>query len=108
MIRYKDNPENSAPKDYDEKVLHAELEIKNSFLYFSDSFPNQPVKQGDQVSINIGFDSEEELNRVYDVLKEDADISMALEDTFGGAKFASLVDKYGVAWSMNYQYPLKE
>ncbi|MBI9012530.1 MAG: VOC family protein [Clostridiales bacterium] len=107
MMRFDENPEMSVDDDYKNKILHAELKIGKHFLYFSDAFPGQPVRKGDQVSTLIEFDTIEEIERVYKELSEDVEIFMPIADTFWNSRFASFVDKYGIGWSLNYQYPEK-
>lgn len=108
IMRYKENPDGDTPVEYEDKVLHAELDVKGETLYFSDCFPGSEVKKGDQISINISIDTLEEIESVYNKLKVKGKIIMPLEDTFWGAKFASLIDQYDISWSLNYQYPEKE
>lgn len=107
MMRFEENPEMTVEDDYKDKILHAELKIANQILYFSDSFPGQKVNKGDQISLNINFESIEELERVYKGLSKGVEIFMPLADTFWNARFASFVDKFGIGWSLNYQYPEK-
>ena len=104
-MRFSENPEMEVSDAYKDKILHSELRVHDESIYFSDCFPEQKVSKGDQVSINIGFDSLEEIERVYKVLSDGVEVFMPLADTFWNAKFASFVDKFGIAWSLNYQYP---
>jgi len=108
IMRYSDNPDAPAPEYYKDKILHATIKLGEAYIYLSDTFPGQMVKKGDQVSINIGFDSLEAIDRVYQAMKDESTVTMELQDTFWNARFAALVDKYGVSWSFNYQYPDKK
>lgn len=105
IMRYSEDEKTPAPEGYENKILHSELDIDGAILYLSDGAKGEVVGRGDQVSISIAFDSLEAIDRVYNLMKVEGKVYMPLEDTFWGAKFASLVDKYGVSWSMNYQYP---
>lgn len=105
IMRYSENPEMKVEDDYKDKVLHAELNVNGELMYFSDPFPGEPVSKGDQISVNIAFDSLEEIERVYKELSEGCDVFMPIADTFWGSRFASFVDKYGIGWSLNYAYP---
>ncbi len=103
IMRYGDGPEemltDSSVKD---KILHATMMYgDDQLLYFCDNL-EEPLGPGN-VSINLMIQSEEEIKRVYEFLFRDAQkITQPLQDTFWNAKFASLIDKYGVYWSMNY------
>ena len=48
------------------------------------------------------MESEEELNRLYDALKEDGGIRFELKKTEWGALHAVVEDKHSVVWSLNY------
>lgn len=107
IMRFSDHPEIPVPDDYVNNILHAELLIKDAYMYFSDTFPGTKVSKGDQISVLIEFDTLEEIERVYAELSNGLDVFMPIEDTFWNARFASLVDKYGISWSLNYAYPDK-
>lgn len=93
---------------FGEYIVHAHLEADEMDLFFSDSY--KPVTYGDSVSITLIFDTEEEIDRVFAAFKKDAKhIDMELEEVYWGAKFASLTDKYGIYWLLNFQrVPLVE
>ncbi|WP_206528072.1 VOC family protein [Marinitoga sp. 38H-ov] len=88
------------PEEKLEKIMHWELKIKDQILYFSDY---AEVVEGNMVFLNINCESEEEIINIYEKLSEGGKIYMELQDTFWGAKFATLIDKYGINWSLNYQ-----
>lgn len=89
-----------AIKDF---VLHGEVRVGELVIYFSDS--PKPVAQGDNVTLLLDFASEAEIDRCYAALSPGSTIDMALGNTFWGAKYANVKDKFGVSWQLNYQYP---
>lgn len=105
-MRYSDNPDFPVSEDYKNKIMHAQLNIDNNLIYVSDIGENATVDFGNHIAINIEFDSVDQIENAYTQLKEEAkEVSMELQDTFWNAKFASLTDKYGIGWSLNYSYP---
>jgi PhnB protein len=46
-----------------------------------------------------------ELDEKFAKLAEGGKITMPVEDTFWGARFGMLTDKFGVHWMFNYDYP---
>jgi PhnB protein len=63
---------------------------------------------GSTVSLSLNSTSLEEQQRVFDVLARDAqEVTMPLQDTFWGARFGMLTDKFGIKWVFNYDYPVK-
>lgn len=103
IMRYKDQPSPDLKEEYKEMVLHAELKTIGGIFYISDSVGVNEVKIGNNIQININCDSEHELRRIFKLLSEGGLVDMELQDTFWGAIYGSLTDKFGVSWSMNYQ-----
>lgn len=68
----------------------------------SDSFPGSGVEVGNNISLALEFESEEEIQNVYDRFSQDGTVLMELQDTFWGAKYAKVKDPYGVIWDLNY------
>ncbi|MFT0803065.1 VOC family protein [Bacillus swezeyi] len=88
-------------KGQEGKYSHAELHLGDSIIHFSDVFGK--VTKGDNVSITLECESEEEIRRVYDALKNGGHAALELQKTFWGALHANVTDKYGVRWLLNYQ-----
>jgi PhnB protein len=100
--RFKDAPDMGGSSEYGEKIMHAQLQIQDTMLYLSDTYEGGMISQGSRIALNINFDSAEEQRRIYDALKEGGVIEMELAETFWNAIFASVIDKFGIPWSLNY------
>lgn len=88
-----------------DKILHGELKVSENFvLYFSDSFSETEILQGNNYSIHIRCESIEEIEETFNKLKVGGYVTMDLQDTFWHARFGSLTDKYGFHWNLNYSY----
>lgn len=98
--RYKDGPVESS-EEYKNKILHASLSFDDQVIYFSDMFEGQKVTNGNRISLNLEFGDEEKQEAFYKKLSEEGDIRMPLQDTFWGAKYGSVVDKFGIHWGLN-------
>lgn len=105
VMRYKDQPPPDMPAEFWDKIMHAEMIVEGGMFYVSDAVGPNQVSLGNNVQINLNVDSEVQLRWVYDHLSDGARINMELQDTFWGAKFAMLTDRFGVSWSLNYQKP---
>jgi len=105
VMRYKDQPPPDMPAEFLDKIMHAEMIVEGGMFYVSDAVGPNQVSPGNNVQINLNVDSEVQLRWVYDHLSDGARINMELQDTFWGAKFAMLTDRFGVSWSLNYQKP---
>ena len=85
-----------------ESVLHSELRNGNLILMGSDMVPEQGLIKGNSVSLMLHCKSEEELEDSFKKLSEGGIVSQALDDTFWGARFGHLTDKYGNHWLLNF------
>jgi len=88
-------------------ILHASLPIGDNYVLMASDCPSSfgGVIQGDALSISIGADSEDEATRIFNGLSEGGTVKMPLQKTFWGAFFGMFVDKFGVNWMVNYDYP---
>jgi len=59
-----------------------------------------PAPPSSTIALSIGLDSIEEQNRVWDKLSAGGTIRMALHETFWGARFGMLTDKFGIDWML--------
>ena len=87
------------------RVMHARLENGSAVLMASDTMPGMPFVQGTNFSINIDCDSVEELQRYFTALSAGGKVTLPLQDTFWGARFGMLTDKFGVHWMFNCELP---
>lgn len=113
--RYKDMPKSSEKETCggqiseidSEKVLHVALPVgKGNVLMGSDcpeSFRDTFIV-GNNYSISLNTDSEEETERLFNALSKGGQVKMPLEKTFWNAYFGMFTDKFGVNWMVNYDY----
>lgn len=99
----------SSPMDVPDEaknyIMHAILTSNGVTLMASDTMPNQAVTNGNSVSLSINCQSTDEINHLFNSLSDGGQITMPLEDTFWGARFGMLTDKFGTCWMFNYDYP---
>ena len=89
------------PPGSERRILHAHLTCKNGELMASDTMPDHPFTQGNNIHISFQCDSVGEIERLFKNFSDGATITMPLADQFWGAKFGMLIDKYGVNWMFN-------
>jgi|LGOV01.1.fsa_nt_gb PhnB protein len=110
IMRFGDVPEEMIPDESSkDKIMHASMIYNgDQLIYFSDVSEEKELIPGN-VNIHFEAESEEEIDRVFEVLsKEATSIEMPLDVTFWEAKFGSLIDKYGIYWSMNFDLKIKQ
>jgi len=89
------------PSEMGAKILHSSLTNDRIVLMASDMLGNKVVT-GNSISLCINCSSDEEVNSFFDHLSKDGNIVEPLHQSFWGAIFGSLIDKYGVTWIFNY------
>lgn len=90
------------PKKMKDFILHATLTRETLLLQGSDMVPQPGLIKGNAVSLSLDCSSEEEIKMVYTKLSAEGKADHPLEDTFLGALFGDLTDKYGNHWILNY------
>tara|TARA_R110000868_G_scaffold304437_16_gene565232 strand:- start:1349 stop:1753 length:405 start_codon:yes stop_codon:yes gene_type:complete len=90
-------------EDYKGKIMHATLEFGDNKIQFSDGAPHKKITPGDNVHLNLNFDNETKMRLTWNKLAAEGSIHMELQDTFWGAIFGQLEDKYGIRWMFNFQ-----
>lgn len=94
-------------EDWKDKVMHATFQAGTLSLMVSDVMPGQEVSGGTNTSLSLNFTDVTSINRVFAALSEGATITMPLEDTFWGARFGMLTDRFGISWMFNHDYEKK-
>ncbi len=91
------------PEEEKNRVMHVTLPIGNTILMGSDtnSLAGE-VKMGENVSISINVDSREEADSIFTGLTDGGVVKMPMTDTFWGAYFGMLIDKFGIHWMINF------
>ncbi|WP_456273417.1 VOC family protein [Bacillus sp. AK031] len=90
------------PPEIDDQVMHARFEKGDLLIMVSDTFPGHEIQTGNNISLVLEFESEEQIQQVYDRLITKGKVHMELQDTFWGAKYAKVEDPYGIIWDLNY------
>ena len=92
---------NECTADSAERVMHARLRLGERSIMASDCPTGQPYDGMRHISLCLSFDSVAEAERIYDVLRQDGEVRMALTPTFWAGAFAMLVDRFGTPWMIN-------
>jgi PhnB protein len=89
------------------RVMHVTLPISaETRLMASDSNSNAgDVLFGNNFSVSIDCSGREEADRFYKALAAGGKEVMPMADTFWGAYFGMLTDKFGINWMINYDRP---
>lgn len=83
-------------------ILHAALINENIVLMGSDMVSQKRLLKGNAVSLMLNCDSERKAKSFYKKLSQGGKQTQPLDDTFWGALFGGLIDKYGNHWLLNF------
>ena len=90
------------PKQMKDCILHSTLAKDTLVLLGSDMVPQSGLVKGNAVSLSLDCSSEEEIKTCYEKLSSGGSADYPLEETFWGALFGGLTDKFGNHWLLNY------
>lgn len=94
----------SAPEDKD-RLIHARLANGPTVIMSSDTMPGMPFHPGNNVWLSLNCDSVDEVQKTYDALGHGGREIMAPHDSFWGARFAMLTDRFGINWMLSHELP---
>jgi len=91
------------PQQMQDKIMHASLKTDGFTIMASDLCDERGVIKGNNVSLLLDCDSEDQIRSVYKKLSVGGKKTHPLEKTFWNALFGDLTDKYSINWMFNYQ-----
>ena len=92
------------PDSEKDKIMHISMPISaETVLMGSDSSEvfGQATVIGNNFTISIFTDTREEADRLFNGLLEGGKVTMPLQETFWGAYYGSLTDRFGINWMVN-------
>ena len=96
------------PPQMKKSILHSTLTRGDLVLMGSDMVDENGLVKGNSVSLMLNCGSEKEIKSCYKNLSKGGTATHPLENTFWGALFGDLVDRFGNHWLLHYQLPQKE
>lgn len=101
MSRFGDAPQMPVSEEHKNNILHGRFTIGESLVMVSDGMHGENYS-GNNISMSIDFSDVEDMKAKFEKLSEDGKITMPVQDTFWGATFGMLTDKYGINWMFNF------
>lgn len=90
-----------APAGYENQVMHSELQAPGIRLMMSDGMPGWPAANGTQITLCLQLDDTAEQDRLFQSLSAGGSVLHPLENTFWGARFGQVTDRFGIQWMLN-------
>src|SRR5262249_61581495 len=88
------------PADWQDKVMHGSLTIGGQTLMAADVAPDQ-YEEPKGFSLSLQIKSTADAERIFHELARGGRGVMQLEETFWGARFCMLIDRFGIPWLIN-------
>lgn len=83
-------------------IMHSMVEADNGLTFMAADTPSHlEYKPGENISISLSGDNEEELRGYWDKLADGGTVSQPLEKAPWGDTFGMLVDQFGIHWMVN-------
>ena len=89
------------PPGMEANILHSVLTNDHIVLMGSDMM-GMGLRPGNSIGLCLQCGSEEEVNSFFHNLSNGGQVKMALHQTFWGATYGELTDKFGFNWMFNY------
>ena len=100
IVRHRDQPNPRLKADWQEKVLHARIEIGTTVLMGAD-IPQAELMRSAYLTLSL--DREEDAEATYALLVDGGEIFMKMEKTGFANRFAMLRDRFGTSWMLLHQ-----
>jgi PhnB protein len=104
LMRFEGSPAEGMSNDK-QKVMHAHFSVAGQVLFMASDSGKEGTPNPGQVHLSINFTDAGQIEKTFEALSDGAKVTMPLQDTFWGATFGMLTDRFGVNWMFNYDKP---
>jgi PhnB protein len=106
MMRFSEAPADlKLPKESKDRIIHAKLTAGSAVLMASDTMPGMEFQHGNNFSVYVDCESEQEIKKLFAAVGKSGKVTMPLQDTFWGAYFGVLTDRFGISWMFSLEKP---
>ena len=102
VVRHGQQPNANVPDGWQDKILHARIEIGGTVLMGADIPTAEPMRS---TYLTLSLDREQEAERLYAILADGGQIFMKMEETPFANRFAMLRDRFGTSWMLLHEEP---
>ena len=83
-------------------IMHGQLNADSGFtLMGADTPPGLETNPGDNITISLSGDDEQELRGYWDKLSQGGTVTVPLEKQMWGDLFGQCTDQFGIPWMVN-------
>lgn len=98
---YKDIPGEEIPEQNKELIMNSQMKIHGVDVMISDTTDQFEVNKGNNVSLIVLLDDLAVAQQQFDALSVGGVVTMPLEQTFWGATYGQVTDRFGTQWMFN-------
>lgn len=96
-----ENPEFALPVEAKNRILHAQIQIGNTYFMLSDTFPGQPIETGPQVHVCVTLEDSGKSKDIFEKLQQGGKMLMPLQETHWSPSYGQVQDKFGITWQIS-------
>ena len=100
LVRHSEQPNPNVSSDWQDKVLHARIEIGSTVLMGADIPQAEPMRSA---YLSLSLETEQDAERVYALFADGGEIFMNMQKTPFANRFAMLRDRFGTSWMLLHQ-----
>jgi len=106
MLPHKGSPaEAETPAEWQNKILHARLDIGDQVILASDAPPGRQSPMGGfNITLDVG--SPAEVERIFKAFNQGGTATMTPQETFFAKSFAMVTDRFGTPWMLIAPKPM--
>lgn len=105
VMKVGDSPMKDQMPGMDNMVMHSQITSGEWAIMASDWCAPTTYDPGNNFSVMIECADEASQTALYEKLSQGGTQSMPLSDTFWGARFGMLKDRFGIDWMLNFEKP---
>ena len=83
------------------RIMHAMLAIGPGMVMLSDAPPNMTVPAESNAHVSLDYTDVNEMKQAFELMSAGGKVTMPLQDTFWGATFGMLTDRFNIRWMFN-------
>jgi PhnB protein len=83
-------------------ILHGSLTKNGSVLLMGSDMIGTNLQPGNSVNLCLNCASDQEINTLFDRLSAGGQVKVPLHQSFWGATYGEVRDKFGMNWMLNY------
>jgi PhnB protein len=101
VSRFGDTPGVDVGPEHKDRIMHARIHVGPGVVMMSDTPPGMPVANESNTHVCLDFDDATDMRKKFEALADGGQVTMPVQDTFWGATFGMLTDRFGIRWMFN-------